>query len=295
MTYAAIDLGTNSCRLLVSKCNQGKMEILMREIRTNRIGEGMGVSGIIKEENMRKTAKYLEEYKEIMTNFQVERFHAVATSAVREAKNSAEFIEYLESVSGIRPEVISTRREAELSYAGVLKAWPGEEKPLLVDLGGGSTEIIWHTSEIRFTSLPIGAVRATEAGMTAAQIAAVIASLGEIKQEIRGYPLVMTGGTATSLAAIKLAMEVYDPAQVHGAELSRNEIKDIYNLAAGMPLRLRRRLPGLQPERADIIVKGIEIILFLLDYLDISLITISENDILDGIIEELNANDRQQS
>ena len=295
MTYAAIDLGTNSCRLLVSKCNQGKMEILMREIRTNRIGEGMGVSGIIKEENMRKTAKYLEEYKEIMTIYQVKRFHAVATSAVREAKNSAEFIEYLESVSGIRPEVISTRREAELSYAVVLKAWPGEEKPLLVDLGGGSTEIIWHTSEIRFTSLPIGAVRATEAGMTAAQIAAVIASLGEIKQEIRGYPLVMTGGTATSLAAIKLAMEVYDPAQVHGAELSRNEIKDIYNLAAGMPLRLRRRLPGLQPERADIIVKGIEIILFLLDYLDISLITISENDILDGIIEELHANDRQQS
>ena len=97
----------------------------------------------------------------------------------------------------------------------------------------------------------------------------------------------MTGGTATTLAAVKLSLEVYDAEQIHGARLSRREIGDIYNLTAGMSLRLRQRLPGLQPERADIIVKGIEIVLLLMDFLDKDMIIISENDILDGIIDEL--------
>lgn len=287
MILAAIDLGTNSSRLLISRCNQGKTETILRELRTNRLGGGMNAGGLIKEDSRQKTAQYLEEFKEIMAAHRVEGFHTVATSAVREAKNRAEFIEFLYSATGIRPEILSARREAELSYRGALKAWQGEGKLLLVDLGGGSTEIIWYTDQAHFTSLPIGAVRGTEAAMSMAEMAAIIASLGDVKEELRSFSLVMTGGTATTLAAVKLSLEVYDAEQIHGARLSRREIGDIYNLTAGMSLRLRQRLPGLQPERADIIVKGIEIVLLLMDFLDKDMIIISENDILDGIIDEL--------
>ena len=159
MILAAIDLGTNSSRLLIARCHQDQTETVLRELRTNRLGEGLNAGGLIKEDSRQKTAQYLEEYKEIMAAYQVEGFHAVATSAVREAKNRAEFIEFLYSATGIRPEILSARREAELSYRGALKAWQGEGKMLLVDLGGGSTEIIWYTDQAHFTSLPIGAVR----------------------------------------------------------------------------------------------------------------------------------------
>jgi len=231
----------------------------------------MGISGMINEQTMEITAQCLITYKQIMQDHKVDAFHVVATSAVREAKNQAEFISFLRKVCGMEPEVISGQREAELSYAGAIR----------------STEIIWHTHKAGFISLPLGAVRATEADMSAADIADLIASLGNIKEELSDYPLVMVGGTATTLVAVKLALEVYDPEKVHGKKLSRGEIGDIYNMLASMPLRLRRRMPGLQPERADIIVKGVLIILLLMDYLNKNEITVSEKDILDGIIKEL--------
>lgn len=287
MIFAAIDMGTNSCRLLISRYNDGKPETILRQIRTNRLGEGMGISGMINEQTMEITAQCLITYKQIMQDHKVDAFHVVATSAVREAKNQAEFISFLRKVCGMEPEVISGQREAELSYAGAINEWEGEKKPFLIDLGGGSTEIIWHTDKAGFISLPLGAVRATEADMSAADIADLIASLGNIKEELSDYPLVMVGGTATTLVAVKLALEVYDPEKVHGKKLSRGEIGDIYNMLASMPLRLRRRMPGLQPERADIIVKGVLIILLLMDYLNKNEITVSEKDILDGIIKEL--------
>lgn len=287
MIFAAIDMGTNSCRLLISRYNDGKAETILRQIRTNRLGERMSTSAMINEQTMLKTAQCLEAYKQIMAHHKVDAFHTVATSAVREAKNQTEFIRFLRQVCGIEPEVISGEREAQLSYAGAIKEWTGEKKPFLIDLGGGSTEIIWCTEKAGFVSLPLGAVRATEAEMSAADIADLIASLGNIKEELSDYPLVMVGGTATTLVAVKLAMEVYDPEKVHGQKLSRSEIGDIYNMLTSMPLSLRRRMPGLQPERADIIVKGVLIILLLMDYLNKDEITVSEQDILDGIIEEL--------
>lgn len=287
MILAAIDMGTNSCRLLISSYDNGKAETIYRQNRSNRLGEGLNISGKINEMAMQNTAECLEEYKRIMLKNKVDMFHAVATSAVREADNKEQFTEFLKTVCGIDPEVINGQREAELSYAGAIKDWVDNKKPLVVDLGGGSTEVIWKASETICSSLPIGAVRATEADMSAADIAGVISALGDIKEELSEYSLVMVGGTATTLVAVKLALEVYDSAKVHGQKLSRAEIADIYNMLAGMPLRLRRRLPGLQPERADIIVKGILIVILLMDYLNKEEITVSENDILNGIIEEL--------
>lgn len=287
MILAAIDMGTNSCRLLITRYNKGKGEPLYRQTRTNRLGEGMSPSGIINARTMQKTAQCLDEYKKTMTAHKVEAFHAVATSAVREAKNQTEFISYLYKACGIEIEVISGQREAELSYKGAIKEWAYNKKPVIVDLGGGSMEIVWYTDQACVVSLPMGAVRATENEMNTVEIGEVIASLGDVCQTVSDYPLVMVGGTATTLVAVKLALDVYDPAQVNGATLTRREVGDIYNMLVAMPLRLRRRLPGLQPERADIIVKGVLIILLMMDYLNKDEIIVKVNDLLDGIIDEL--------
>lgn len=287
MKYAAIDMGTNSCRLLIAQYIDGKLETAYRHTRSNRLGEGLSLTGKINEVAMQRTVHCLEEYKMIMAEKGVDVFHAIATSAVRQADNQEEFIQFLMAKCAITPEVISGQREAELSYAGVISDWNENNNPLVVDLGGGSTEIIWNAEKIFSTSLPIGAVRATEALMSAGDIAEIISVLGGYKEQLAKYPLVLVGGTVTSLAAVKLALEVYDSAKVHGQKLTRSEIADIYNLLATVPLRLRQRLPGLQPERADIIVKGTMIVLLIMDFLGKEEITVSENDILAGVIEEL--------
>ena len=287
MQYAAIDIGTNSCRLLVAQYIDGKMETVYRQTSTNRLGEGLCFTGKINQVAMHRTVDCLEEYKTIMAKKGVDVFHAIATSAVREADNQEEFVQLLTAKCSITPEVISGQREAELSYSGVKTGWQENNNPLVVDLGGGSTEIIWKDEKIFNISLPVGAVRATEALMSAGDIAEIISVLGSYKGQLAKYPLLMVGGTVTSLVAVKLSLEIYDSAKVHGQMLSRSEIADIYNLLATVPLRLRQRLPGLQPERADIIVKGTMIALMIMDILGKGEIIVSENDILAGIIEEL--------
>lgn len=287
MNYAAIDLGTNSCRLLIAGLSAGRLENVCRLTRSNRLGEGLYASNEISEPAMQRTVNCLEEFKSIMAMQKVENFLTIATSAVREAKNQEQFIQFLKNNCAIIPEVISGEKEAQLSYLGVMKDWREENSPIVVDLGGGSTEIIWQEEKILSISLPVGAVRATERFMSAGDIAEVISAVRGYKDQLAKYPMVMVGGTATSLVAIKLALEIYDAQKVHGQKLTRSEINDIYNLLYKMPLRLRKRLPGLQPERADIIVKGTLIVLLIMEFMGKEEITVSENDILDGVIWEL--------
>ena len=287
MNYAAIDLGTNSCRLLIADFIAGRLENVCRLTRSNRLGEGLYASNEIGEPAMQRTVNCLEEFKSIMAMQKVENFLTIATSAVREAKNREQFIQFLKNNCAIIPEVISGEKEAQLSYLGVMKDWREGNSPIVVDLGGGSTEIIWQEGKILSISLPVGAVRATERLMSAGDVAEVISAVSGYKDQLAKYPLVMVGGTATSLVAIKLALEIYDAQKVHGQKLTRSEINDIYNLLCKMPLRLRKRLPGLQPERADIIVKGTLIVLLIMEFMGKEEITVSENDILDGVIWEL--------
>ncbi len=287
MQYAAIDIGTNSCRLLVAQYIDGKLETVYRQTTSNRLGEGLCLTGKINQGAMQRTVDCLEEYKTIIANKGVDVFYAIATSAVREADNQEEFMQFIKAKCSITPEVISGQREAELSYSGVKKGWQENNNPLVIDLGGGSTEIIWQDENIFSISLPVGAVRVTEALMSVDDIAEIISVLGGHREQLAKYPLVMVGGTVASLVAVKLSLEIYDSAKVHGQMLSRFEIADIYNLLATVPLRLRQRLPGLQPERADIIVKGTMIVLMIMDILGKDEIIVSENDILAGIIEEL--------
>jgi len=285
MRKAAIDIGTNSCRLLVADIEDSRCEVIRREINTTRLGQGVDATKLLAPEAIERTIKCLREFVTIISDLKVESYRAVATSAVREAANRWEFVEQVYQECGVAVEVIDGGEEAALSYRGVNCGLPLDSSPLVVDLGGGSCEFILMAEENRLAlSLPLGAVRATEAGYSSEDIRSILSPLLPYRDKYQDYPLVFVGGTATTLVAVRFAFPEYDPRLVHGQILTYQEVEDVFRLLVSLPLRLRQRLPGLQPERADIILAGAMIVLEVMKMLNRTQIVISETDILDGMI-----------
>lgn len=282
MRYAAIDIGTNSCRLLIGDWEEGKIIPIYRTMMTTRLGENMQESSTLSTEAILRTCECLNEFKKIIDEYEVQSYRAVATSAVREANNKEEFLELIKKESAIDIDIISGLEEANLSYIGVKNSLKLEKPPVVVDLGGGSTELMFE--DLSPTSIPVGAVKVYEQNMSAYDVSQILKPLTKKKEEFSLSPLVCVGGTATSLVAIKFSLEVYRSELIHGQILTRSEIADLYNMLEMMPLSLRKRLPGLQPERADIIPSGTLIMLIIMDILGKEDITVSESDILEGII-----------
>lgn len=284
--YAAIDLGTNSCRLLIA--GGQKMVPVARDLRTTRLGEGLTESGVLSINAMEKTLQCLKDFKKTIEQYKVKAYRIIATSAVREANNQREFVEKVRQKTGLAIDVITPEEEARLSYSGVTKGLDLAAAPLVVDLGGGSTEFIHWNDENRYcASIQVGAVRATEMGLSAVEIVRRLGPVISQKARFSNSPLVFVGGTATTAVAVKMSLEDYRPELVHGQVMSREELADLYNMVERMPPSLLRRLPGLQPERADIIGRGLLIVLLIVDSLGKTEIIVSESDLLEGIIWEL--------
>lgn len=291
MTFGAIDIGTNSCRLLIAETSQaGSLNTIARLVETTRVGEGVNHSEKISQEAMERTIECLQRFASLLRLNQAETMRTVATSAVREAGNRQEFLDLVLEKTGLRVDILSGEEEANLSYLGVIRGLHFTCSPLVVDVGGGSTEFVCPDIDL-LLSVPVGAVRATEANISGDQVLRQLQVLGEWTQStgrsLNGRPLVFVGGTASSLVTIKKGLPEYKTELVHGETLDRDEIADLYELLEALPLELRRRLPGLQPERADIINKGAMIMMVIMDRLAIREITVSEADILDGIIWNL--------
>lgn len=286
MRYGAVDIGTNSCRLLIAEINGNKLNTVCRRLKTTRLGEGITQSGLIKEEAMERTLQCLSRFKDVLQEYEVGSYRSIATSAVREAKNGKDFVYQVSTQTGMAVDIVNGIEEARLSYKGVMMGLELASPPLVVDLGGGSTEFICPDQDV-LLSIPVGAVRAAEADMTASSVMEQLSPLRRFKDRVTNHRLVIVGGTATSLVAIKKGLIEYDPEFVHGVVLSRGEIGDLFNLLDAMPLKLRRRLPGLQPQRADIIPKGALIMLIIMEILGKNEVTVSETDLLEGIIWSL--------
>lgn len=288
--YAAIDLGTNSCRLLIAAMEE-KLVPVARDLKTTRLGEGLTESGLISDHAIQRTLQCLNEFKKTMEHYQVKGYRIVATNAVREAANQQDFVQQVRQQTGLGIDVITSEEEAHLSYSGVMGGLALNAPPLVVDLGGGSTEFMYYEGRRRYwTSLPLGAVRATEASMSAVEIVQRLHPVVIHKDRFENSSLVFVGGTATTAVAMKLAMDEYRPELVHGQVLTRAELTDLYNLVERLPQGVLRRLPGLQPERADIIGRGLLIVLLIVDCLGKTEIIVSESDLLEGIIRELAKN-----
>ncbi|MDD2585706.1 MAG: Ppx/GppA phosphatase family protein [Syntrophomonadaceae bacterium] len=290
MRYAAIDIGTNSCRLLIADKDKEHNRLIpvYKDLKTTRLGEGVNARGTISVPAMQRTIDCLAGFQQCINEYQAHAWEAVATSAVRDADNRDEFIAMAANQCSLPIRILDGQEEAYLSYTGVKNGLKLEHPPLVVDLGGGSTEFILEDKELFLLSLPLGAVRVTEAKMPISTVAKILSPVAMQKARFNSHPLVFVGGTATTIVAIKLSLEEYRSELIHGEVLDRCEVADIYNMLERLPLTLRKRLPGLQPERADIIPAGAMVMLLIMDTLGKKEIIVSESDLLEGVIWEMN-------
>ncbi len=290
---AAIDIGTNSVRLLIAEVEKEKVRPRLFTLRMTRVGEGLTKGTGLQPEPVARTLGALREFRFLIEQYGVRRMRVVATSAVREAANAAGFLARVKDEVGFEVNVLGGEDEAYLSYLGACRALPDVDRGIVVDIGGGSTEFTWPLqpaapgSEISCTSIPLGAVRLTEAPCLLSEI---LTPMKPVLEQLRGYPektLIGTGGTITTLAAVDQGLASYDPERVHGYRLARAAVERILFQLAAKNKDERKEVPGLQPERADIIVAGTTILWAILGSLQVPEIIVSEADLLHGIILEL--------
>jgi len=281
---AAVDLGTNTTRLLVADVEDGRIEEVHRETRITRLGEGVDARGRLLPAPIARVRNALTDYRRTLEDLGAERTLAVATSAVRDAENGEAFLGEVEWSYGFVTRLVGGDDEAQLTRRGVGPN-PGT---LIVDIGGGSTELIVDDF---YTSLDIGSVRYTERFLHTdppdahelEECARAVYSVLEERAQVEAQSAIGVAGTVTTLAALDLDLQHYARERVHGHRLTTRAARtQLANLAA-LPLRERRELPAIDPERAPVIVAGAVILVSILDHFGLDEIEVSERDILDGI------------
>ena len=294
---AVVDVGTNSTRLLVAEVSGGRVSReLVRRTTVTRLGEGVDEHGRLSEGAMQRVFGACSDYRQAIDETDAERIVAILTSAVRDAANGTEFEAELRRRFGFDAHTIPGEREARLTYRGATSAQPPEEPTLVLDIGGGSTEmVVGHRDSIDFfVSTQVGSVRHTERHIKSdppaqdevvACSAAVRAGLEQalpedVRAAVRGG--IAVAGTPTSFAAIDLELDPYDPNRVEGHRLSLSKCKRILAELAALPLAERRRVTGLHPDRAPTIVAGGAILVEAMGLFGLPEIVVSERDILHG-------------
>lgn len=301
--YAAIDIGTVTCRMLVVDVGESGLHELTREYAITNLGEGVDATGELKPEAIGRVVRAIDGFLAVRDSLStpdhpVVRTVAVATSAARDARNAAEFAARLRE-RGIELSVIPGSREAALSFSGASIDFSGE-RLMVVDVGGGSTEVVMGTGgaePVCAHSFNVGCRRVTEKFLASdppapeelararAWIHEKMASwFAEQSKEAADLErVVAVAGTATTVVSIRDRMETYDSSRVHKARVSRQELLEVYERLAALPLSARKQVVGLDPKRASVMVAGLLILLEVLDFAGVDAFTVSETDILHGI------------
>ena len=296
MRVAAVDLGTNTTRLLVADVEDGRVAEVARETRITRLGEGVDGRRRLLPVPIARVRNCLSDYRRTLESLGADRTLAVATSAIRDAANGEAFLGEVEWSYGFTTRLLTGDEEALLTFRGVSAERELPPGTVIVDLGGGSTELVVAGADgIAFrTSLDIGAVRLTERFLhsdppTRAEVdecARAVASLlaERVPEDVRGALTAAIGvaGTVTTLAALDLALPAYDRDLVDGHLLTSQAARRQLERLAGLQLAERRELPALEPERAPVIVAGAVIVAELLAHFGLDAIEASERDLLDG-------------
>jgi exopolyphosphatase/guanosine-5'-triphosphate,3'-diphosphate pyrophosphatase len=295
---AAVDLGTNSTRVLVGRSTGDGLEILDRRNTITRLGQDVGASGRLAPEAIARTLDCLRDYREILDRHRVERVRVAATSASRDAANRDEFFDAVEALIGTRPELLSGDDEGRLSFAGATAELDPASGPfLVVDIGGGSTEFIVGTDRVEgVMSVDIGCVRLTEKFLhhdppqpeeLSACISLTDAYLDDVVREIpaaaEARTLVGLAGTVTTVAAVEIGLETYDRDRIHHFHLTHEAAEDVFRTLATESRADRIHNPGLEEARADVIVGGCCVLVALFRHLGFDEMIVSEADILDGL------------
>jgi exopolyphosphatase / guanosine-5'-triphosphate,3'-diphosphate pyrophosphatase len=289
-----IDVGTNSTRLLVADVDGRRVAPLERLSTVTRLGRGVDLSGHLSSEAIEDVCVAIGGYVGILEELGAETVDAIATSAVRDAGNGGAFIAELRERFALSARVLDGEEEARLTYLGAISEAPPSEPTLVVDIGGGSTELIVGSGEeISFhDSLQVGVVRHSERHVasdppTAGELEALAADVrtqieSSVGAGIEARQGIAVAGTPTSLAAVELELEPYDPAKVHGHALALPSIQRMLSRLASAPLAERVEIAGLHPDRAPTIVAGVVVLVEAMRAFGLEAITVSEHDILYG-------------
>jgi exopolyphosphatase/guanosine-5'-triphosphate,3'-diphosphate pyrophosphatase len=298
MRVAVVDIGTNSTRLLIADVDAaGALVELERRSRVTRLGDGVDATGVLSEAAIARVLAVLDEYTALIEHHGADARPAVLTSAVRDAANGAQFVADVEQRYGLQARAISGTEEAALTYLGATSDRSDRERTLVIDVGGGSTELIVGAGRsVAFSvSLQAGVVRQSERHLKhdpprldelealGADATSLIERDVPEAQRHGAVLAIAVGGTATSCAAIDQALDPYDAGRVHGYRLELSTLKLLLARLASMDLAERRHLRGLHPDRAPTVVAGVVILIRVLEAFELDAFEASEHDILRGV------------
>jgi exopolyphosphatase/guanosine-5'-triphosphate,3'-diphosphate pyrophosphatase len=307
---AAVDIGTNSVRLLVADVEghgrSARLETVERCMTITRLGEGVDGERRLHPDAVARTIAVLDQYGATARALGVEQLRATATSAARDATNRDALFDPAQSALGVRPELLSGPEEARLSFLGATASIAPKGAPppyLVVDIGGGSTEFVLGTDAPEgLVSVDVGCVRITEQFLhsdppapeeLSAAISVVRDHLVDVEREIpdlrEARTLVGLAGTVSTVAAVEQGLHEYARDRIHHFRLSRAAVEDVFRTLATESAEDRRHNPGLEPGRVDVIVGGVLVLATVLRTFGFREVLVSEDDILDGIVRDLAA------
>ncbi|MCL4461723.1 MAG: Ppx/GppA family phosphatase [Nitrospirae bacterium] len=298
-----IDVGTNSVRMMVARASAQRIqEVLFTEGRITRLGEGLRQTGMIGPGPLERTVRVLNDFLERARAFAPERLRIVTTSAVRQSSNQAEVVREVLERTGVPIDVIDGETEARLTYLGALQDMEGLTPPYLVlDIGGGSTELIFGESRqecLKAFSIEVGVVTLTEGFLkgnppSGQEISEAESFVRKTLQPVFSHLLpyvtssittVGTAGSVTTLLAMALGMKVYNPALIHRKGLSRGTVQDLFDELARKSLEERLRIPGVEKGREDIIFAGALILLSVMRSLSQAGLVVSDSGLREGVL-----------
>jgi exopolyphosphatase/guanosine-5'-triphosphate,3'-diphosphate pyrophosphatase len=309
---AAVDMGTNSTRLLVAEPADGAgasgpLTTVERHMHITRLGQGVNATKRLHPDAVQRTLAVLRKYRDLMDATGVEGVRATATSAARDAANRDDLFGPAAEILGVPVELLSGDEEGRLTFLGATTGLDAPAPHLVVDIGGGSTEFIVGTGTaagprgapemIGVMSVDVGCVRLTEAWLhsdppapeeLSQAISVVQAYLDDVDRELpaagQARTLIGTAGTVTTVAAVEIGLAEYDPEVLHHFRLSRAAAEDVFRTLATEPAADRRHNPGLEPGRVDVIVGGTAVLVAVMRHWGFDEMIVSEADILDGLV-----------
>ena len=309
---ASIDVGSNTLRLLVAEVRDNRIIDVYSDRKITRLGNKVGQTGRLQNDTMDASLSALMEFSSVISKYGVVHTKAVATSALREASNSDIFINKAFDSAGIAIEVISGRKEAELTLEGILASFPRSafrihRSAFIVDIGGGSSEWIFYRDRdnIDMGSIPVGVIKLAQKHIKTDPVSEedlnalnheIISVLNNLKYGIGQYidnntQLIGTAGTFTTIASIDLGLEAYAREKVHLHKINYARLKHIIKNLMPLPLKERVKVIGLEPGRADLIIPGIQFTINVMDMFGFDELTINDYGLLEGAllaIKELN-------
>jgi len=297
--FAAIDIGTNSTLLLIAELSPESLLVpITQKQTTTRLGKGLGKSGVISREAQDVNIATLKQYQGIARKEGIEKIVVSGTQALRMAENGREVTRRIETETGLMVKVLSSDEEARLSFKAAATGLEEGKNILLVDIGGGSTELILGAGQeiLKTGSFPVGAVNLTEKYLhkdpiDEKEFAALLAyihkelqAFSPYENQVKECSLLGVAGTITTLAEIDLKLEQYDADQVHGHVMDQNRVKELLDNLRNRSLEERKKVTGLKAERADIIVAGAAILHGVMEIFKQEQITVSDRGLRYGLI-----------